>query len=122
MTVIPINSEKYISFTKVVDDSSRDYKTRIRFKFIDSLRFMASSLEYLSSLIPSEKKRILRSEWKQLSDEKLSLLERKGVFCYDYVDSWDKLDLPALPAKDAFYSKLTGENISDDSYNFALKI
>lgn len=44
--IIPINSEKYISIIKTVANSSDDFKTMIKFKFIDSFRFMASSLDY----------------------------------------------------------------------------
>lgn len=97
--IIPINTEKYISFTKLVPGTSGEYKEITKLKFIDSFRFMASSLDYLASLIPSEKKNILRNEFKGMSDEQIHLLERKGVFCYDYVDSWEKLEETALPPK-----------------------
>lgn len=120
--IIPINSEKYISFIKTVADSSDKHEETVKFKFIDSFRFMPSSLDYLSSLIPSEKKSILRNEFKNFSDEQLHLLERKGVFCYDYVDSWSKLEETALPHKDAFYSSLTNEHISEKEYEFAVNV
>lgn len=45
-----------------------------------------------------------------------------GVFCYDYVDSWEKLGETELPPKEDFYSKLTNENISDEQYAFANEI
>lgn len=83
ISIIPINSENYISFTKTVDKSSEKYKERIKFKFIDSFRFMASSLDYLSSLLP-EKKLILQSENVNLDSEQMKMLERKGILCYDY--------------------------------------
>jgi len=41
-------------------------------------------------------------------------LKRKGVYPYDYVDSVDKLAEIALPPKEAFYSRLKNENISDE--------
>lgn len=122
INIIPINSEKYISFVKTVNGSSNDFKAMIKYKFMDSFRFMASSLDKLSSLIPSEKKTILRNECKDLSEEQLRLLERKGVFCYDYVDSWAKLEETKLPPKDAFFSSLTNEHISDEDYSFATEI
>lgn len=90
--IIPINAEKYISFTKLVPGTSEKYKEMVKFKFIDSFRFMPSSLNHLASLIPSEGKTLLRNEFKDASDEQIRLLERKGVFCYDYVDSWEKLN------------------------------
>ena len=50
------------------------------------------------------------------------LMLRKGVFPYDYFDALDKLNATQLPPKDAFYSKLNDENISDDDYKHAQKI
>lgn len=120
--IIPINAENYISFTKTVNDSSDDFKTKIKFKFMDSFRFMNSSLDHLSSLLPAEEKKILHSEYNHLSTDRLKLLERKGVFCYDYIDSWEKLLETQLPSKELFYSKLTDENLSDDEYNFAIQV
>lgn len=67
--IIPNNSENYISFTKTVEGTSKKYGEMMKFKFIDSFRFMASSLDTLSSLIPSEKKTLLRNEFIDASDE-----------------------------------------------------
>ena len=49
----------------------------------------------------------------------LSLLLRKGVYPYDYVDCLKKVDETSLPPKESFYSKLTGEGITDEDYQHA---
>lgn len=54
--------------------------------------------------------------------EQIALLERKGVFCYDYVSSYDKLNETNLPEKNNFYRKLTECEISDENYAFANKV
>ena len=41
---------------------------------------------------------------------------RKGVYSYDCVDGMKKLDETSLPPKEAFYSKLIGEFITDKDY------
>ena len=46
----------------------------------------------------------------------MSLLLRKGVCPYDYVDSMRKLEETSLLSKEAFYSKLTDEGIKDEDY------
>ena len=46
-------------------------------------------------------------------------LLRKGVYPYDYVDCLKKLDETSLPPKEAFYSKLAGESITDEDYQHA---
>lgn len=126
LSVIASNSEKYVSFTKTVNDSS-EYRTSIRLKFIDSCRFMQSLLDHLASLIPAEGKKILHSEHfgpnKTIPNPKqMHLLERKGVLCYDYIDSWEKLNDTKLPPKEAFYSKLNDDHISDQQYDHAQQV
>ena len=44
---------------------------------------------------------------------------RKGVYPYDDVDCLKKLDETSLPPKEAFYSKLTDEGITDEDYPHA---
>ena len=44
---------------------------------------------------------------------------RKGVYPYDYVDCMKKLDETSLSPKEAFYSKLTDEGITDEDYQHA---
>ena len=53
---------------------------------------------------------------------KFVLLLRKGVYPYEYMDSWEKFDETALPPKEAFYSNLNLEDISDEDYAHAQKV
>ena len=54
--------------------------------------FMASSLEKLASHLDIVKKTIVKREFAHLDEGRLKLLIKKGVFPYDYLDSWAKLD------------------------------
>ena len=47
------------------------------------------------------------------------LFKRKGVYLFDYVDSVDKLAETALPPKEAFYSRLNDEEITNEDYEHA---
>lgn len=108
-----------------MDDATvgkNDFRNGIKLKFIDSFRFMASSLDKLASYLPSEKKTVLRGQFAHLDGNTMSLLERKGVFPYDYVNSWDKLNETRLPARENFYSQLTDSEISESEYAFAHEI
>ena len=49
----------------------------------------------------------------------LNLLTDKGVYPYDYMNSWEKFDETKLPKKEYFYSKLYEENIADKDYTRA---
>ena len=53
---------------------------------------------------------------------KFILLLRKGVYPYEYMDSWEKFDETTLPPKEAFYSNLNLEDISDEDYAHAQKV
>ena len=50
------------------------------------------------------------------------LLLRKGFFPYEDMDDWGKLDKTTLPPKEAFYSNLNLENISNEDYAHAQNV
>ena len=47
---------------------------------------------------------------------KFVLLLRKGVYPYEYMDSWEKFNETSLPPKKYFYSELILEDITDKDY------
>ena len=47
------------------------------------------------------------------------MLLRKGVYPYEYMDSWERLNETSLPDKEAFYSELNSEDITDKDYAHA---
>ena len=47
---------------------------------------------------------------------KFVLLLRKGVYPYEYMDSWERLNETSLPSKEDFYSNLNIEDIDDIDY------
>ena len=53
---------------------------------------------------------------------KFVLLLRKGVYPYEYMDSWERFNKTSLPPKKYFYSELNLEDITDKSYNHAQKV
>jgi hypothetical protein len=46
----------------------------------------------------------------------LNLLIDKGIYPYNYINSWEKFDEIKLPKKENFYNKLYKENIIDKDY------
>ena len=47
---------------------------------------------------------------------------RKGVYPYEYMDSWERFNETSLPPKKSFYSELNLEDISDKDYLHAQKV
>ena len=53
---------------------------------------------------------------------KFFLLLRKGVYPYEYMDSWERFNETELPDKESFYSELNKEGITDEDYVHAQKV
>ena len=53
---------------------------------------------------------------------KFVLLLRKGVYPYEYMDGWERFDETSLSDKEAFYSSLNMEDITDVDHRRVLKI
>ena len=107
INVIPNNMEKYMAIML------GEHLT-----FIDSFQFMSSSLDKLVSNLPKES---LKYTSKRFQGMKLNLMAKKGVYPYDYMDSFDKFN-EQLPTKEDFFSILNNEHITDEDYNHALKV
>ena len=107
------NMEKYITIS--VDG----------LRFIDSLNFLQGSLD---SLVEAR----LESQVKETPKEALKitstlsngsdLLYKKGIYPYEYMDSWAKFSETSLPKKEDFYSKLNDEHIIEYEYAHAKKV
>ena len=85
--------------------------------FIDSFQFMGSSLEKLAGVL-SEERFIYTREYFP-NGRQFNLMKAKGVYPYDYMDSFSKFDDTVLPQREDLYSLLNDEDISDDDYNHA---
>ena len=53
---------------------------------------------------------------------KFFLLLRKGIYPYEYTDSWERFDENTILPKEAFYSKLNLENITEKDYEHVKKV
>ena len=49
-------------------------------------------------------------------------MKEKGVYPYDYMDSFCKFNDTQFPGREDFYSLLTDEDISDEDYSHAQKV
>ena len=143
------NMEKYITFSVPIKKECDDGKTiAYKLRFIDSFRFMSTSLsEFVDNMsgnfnsieckLCTENNR--REECKKLIEglikkfpslyqfcngdlNKFILLLRKSIYPYEDMDNWEKFDETTLPPKEAFYSNLNLENISDEDYEHAQKV
>ena len=74
------------------------------------------------SLVNNLPKDAFNSVKKEYKGKNLELLTRKGVYPYDYMDTPEKLKETKLPPKEAFYSRLNNEGISEEDYTHAKQV
>ena len=108
INAIPNNVEKYMAFM-----------LGNHLTFIDSFQFMSSSLDKLVRNLPKDD---LIYTSKAFKGRRLNLMSQKGVYPYDFVDSFEKFNQKELPNKDQFYNILNDQHITDDEYDHAKKV
>ena len=87
--------------------------------FIDSMQFMNSSL---ASLVKNLKDKDFKYLSEEFSGEYLKLLKEKGLYPYEYMNSFRKFNETELPSKNKFFSSLKDKNISEKDYKKAKNI
>ena len=113
-------------------DNEKAKTVTCRLKFIDSCRFMQDSLSNLVDNLSEANNKNLEISYAALIKKfsntyqlcnndlnKFDLLLRKGVYPYEYMDSWKGLKEESLPDKESFYSEINKEHITDEDYAHA---
>lgn len=117
LKVIPKTKENYISLTKFIPISKEE---SIKVRFVDSFKFLGTSLEKLVNTMKKQEFKLLKSYFPDT--RQFELLTRKGVYPYDYMSQLNRYEDTCLPSKTNFYNSLTNELITDDDYAHAHSI
>ena len=108
--VIAKNKEDYFTFSvnvvvdKYINKEGNEKDKFIELKFINSFKFMASSLDLVTNNLVRGGRKLFGFE--DYSELQYNLLTRKGNYPYEYMSSWDKFEESQLPSIEAFYSNL----------------
>ena len=87
---------------------------------MDGIKFMSSSLDSpVNNLAKGGHK---FSGFENYSDRQRELLIRKGIYPYEYMDSWDKFEETSLNRTEKFYSNLNMPGVSDSNYEHACRV
>ena len=81
---------------------------------------MASSLDSLIKTSVGSGHKLFGFE--DCSKLQYDLLTRKGVYPYEYMNSWNRFEETQLPPINAFYSNLNMSSISEEDYQHAQKV
>jgi hypothetical protein len=95
ISFIPNTEEKFIPFTKYISK-------KFQIRFIDTYRFMSDSLEKLVSNLATYDKLKFKETLKVFNSNDIELVTRKGTYCYEYTDGWERLNERCLPEKKTF--------------------
>ena len=126
MGVIAKNTENYISFSIKVkvgmrlDKNGMEVPVEIDLRFINSFRFMSSSLDSLVKNLASGGHKF--KGFNGYNAKQRSFLVMKEVYPYEYMDSWDRFEDTSLPSTSRFHSKLNMSGIRNEDYAHALEI
>ena len=126
MGIITKNREDYISFSikaevdKYINKKGTGKSKEIELIFIDSFKFMSSSLDSLVNNLAHGNNKFF--EFKDYDKSQYKLLIRKGIYPYKYMDDWNRFKGTALPPKEAFYSKLNMSGVSDQDYEHTNRV
>ncbi|KAL4153327.1 hypothetical protein QTP88_001160 [Uroleucon formosanum] len=112
---IPNSEEKFISFSKCISST-------FTARFIDTFRFMVSSLSSLAENLITPEHENFRETAKHFVAVDMPLVTRKGVYPYEYTDSWERLDEERLPSERNFYSMLTETGIKEEDFEHAKEV
>ena len=120
MGVIAKNKEDYISFSikvevdKYISNNGIEKSKEIELRFIDSFKFMSSSLDSLVNNLACGGSEFFGFE--VYSNNQYKLLIKKGIYPYEYMTDWDKFKETKLPPREAFYSKLNMSGVGNEDY------
>ena len=78
---------------------------------VDSMQFMNSSLDKLVKNFSDKDFKYLIEE---SGSKNLELLKQKGVYPYEYMNSFKRFNGEKIPAKKCFYSSIKDGKIGDD--------
>ena len=126
MGVIAKNTEAYISFSikvevdKYIDKNGDERTKEMELRFIDSIKFMSSSLDCPVNNLARGGHKFWGFE--NYNCNQRELLIRKGIYPYKYMDSWDKFEETSLPSIEKFYSNLNMSGVNDDDYEHACSV
>ena len=112
--LIPNTMEKYVSFQLG------------HLRFLDSLQFLGpgSSLETLAKNLTEfpHLNEQFNQVWSFGKTDDVNLLKQKGIYPYSYIKNFNMFEETCLPPKTAFKNDLTGDDISEESYQFAEQV
>ena len=126
MGVIAKNKEDYITFSisievdKYIDKNGEEKSKEIDFRFVDSFKFMSSSLDSLVNNLARGNNEFFGFE--DYNESQYKLLIRKGIYPYEYLDDWTRFKETALPPEEAFYSKLSMSGVSYQDYEHTHRV
>ena len=91
-------------------------------RFIDSIRFLSTSLETLVQNLKDKGVDQLKITQYWTPIDALDMMTRKQIYPYKYISNFDRFNETKLPPKEQFYNDLSESSLSDDDYLHAQNV
>ena len=117
-SIIPQTDENYISFSfkvwikDIVNKKQNVIPIYEELRFINSLRFMQSSLDKPVQSLPEDSFEILNNHFEYCDQNDIKLLHGKGFCSYSYMDTFKKFTLKKLPPMKCWIDKLKSGKVT----------
>ena len=85
---------------KYIDKNGEENSKEIELRFIDSFKFMSSSLDSLVNNLARGKSKFIGFEG--YNESQYNLLIWKGIYPYEYMKDWNKFEETNLPTSRSF--------------------
>uniref|UniRef100_A0A1I7X6A5 DNA-directed DNA polymerase n=1 Tax=Heterorhabditis bacteriophora TaxID=37862 RepID=A0A1I7X6A5_HETBA len=113
-----MNTTKFQLYLPLLESNKNKVEEKMfEIRFLDSFSFMASSLDKLSENMSSDLFHISKIYYSQ--QEIFEFLRRKGVYPYEYMDSFKRFEEKRLPTIEYFRDQLNGKSCETKDYLYA---
>lgn len=101
----------------MLPSETENYFDRCEIRFLDSFSFMPSSLDKLAENLSDNHLHINQNYYK--NDDTFKTMRKKGIYPYEYMDSFERYNETILPSISKFYDKLNRKECSQKEYMYA---
>ena len=124
LSAISRTEETFISFSvhvpvrSYINKAGVEKTVRHEIRFLDSINFMASSLDALAKTLQDSDLKLLRHRFQHFNDNEFKKIRAKGIFPYSFLDSKEKFQAALPEYGEEWRNTLTGKiDVTPEMYS-----
>uniref|UniRef100_A0A1I7X0N3 Plus3 domain-containing protein n=1 Tax=Heterorhabditis bacteriophora TaxID=37862 RepID=A0A1I7X0N3_HETBA len=108
------------NYRKEKPSSIKEHPDYYEIRFLDSFGFNPASLDCLSKNLNDDQCEITSNYYG--NEDIFKIMRRKGVYPYEYMDSFKKYEFTELPSINKFDDSLNNKKCTEDEYQYANQV